>query len=263
LTGRNSDGFCPANLEIRTAEGSRWKASFSGGNSKIDETPKKALTFVDEGICPSNYQYAYDGGRKCCQHIYEDNEETKILEFNSRQCQNDISINCPFKEGCDDYQSYCQQEYVGFEVENFEQNSNLNGLYEEAALVNNRPVYIQFERENNINKRKDNCIWWHLESRRWQIGSCHDIADSKSKSFAYFDEDVKCLPGYQKKDLRWKQTSNNNYLSGRVEATSGFHFQTSRATDRGTIRKDFGDNEFRPRYSCTQKYKGNGNFNCE
>ena len=100
-------------------------------------------------------------------------------------------------------------------VENFEQN-NLNGLYEEAALVNNRPVYIQFVREKNVNKRKDNCIWWHLESRRWQIGSCHDIG-SKSKNYgAYFDEDVKCLPGAQTKD-RWKQTSSNNYLSGRTE----------------------------------------------
>ena len=48
LTGRNGDGFCPANLEIQTAEGSRWKTSFSSGNSKIDETPKKALAFVGE-----------------------------------------------------------------------------------------------------------------------------------------------------------------------------------------------------------------------
>jgi len=262
LTGRNGDGFCPANLEIQTAEGSRWKTSFSSGNSKIDETPKKALAFVDEGICPSNYQYAYDGGQKCCQHIYEDNEEYEYLQFNSHQCQNDISINCPFNEGCDDHQSYCQQEYVGVVVENFEQN-NLNGLYEEAALVHNRPVYIQFVRENNVNKRKDNCIWWHLDSRRWQIGSCHDIG-SKSKNYgAYFDEDVKCLPGAQTKD-RWKQTSSNSYLSGRTEVTSGFHFETSRApTFSGTIRKDFGNNEFRLRYSCRFQYKGDGFFNCE
>ena len=82
--------------------------------------------------------------------------------------------------------------------------------------MHNRPVYIQFVREKNVNKRKDNCIWWHLESRRWQIGSCHDIG-SKSKNYgAYFDEDLKCLPGAQTKD-RWKQTSSNSYLSGRTE----------------------------------------------
>ena len=48
LTGRNGDGFCPANLEIRTYSGSRWKTSFSSGNSKIDETPKTALAFIGE-----------------------------------------------------------------------------------------------------------------------------------------------------------------------------------------------------------------------
>ena len=62
--------------------------------------------YPDEGICPSNYQYAYDGGQKCCQHIYEDNEEYEYLQFNSHQCQNDISINCPFNEGCDDRKLY-------------------------------------------------------------------------------------------------------------------------------------------------------------
>ena len=66
---------------------------------------KKIETFFlvsDEGICPPEFKYVYDGGRKCCQFPYEDDEELNFLEFNSRQCQNNATKDCPFDQGCDD-----------------------------------------------------------------------------------------------------------------------------------------------------------------
>ena len=56
----------------------------------------------DEGICPPEFKYVYDGGRKCCQFPYEDNDELNLLQFNSRQCQSNATLDCPFAEGCDD-----------------------------------------------------------------------------------------------------------------------------------------------------------------
>ena len=63
----------------------------------------------------------------------------------------------------DDY--FCQDEYVGVNVDKFESSlQKLNGRYEEAVLSYNRPVYIQFEKPQ---KRNDNCIWWHSKGRRF------------------------------------------------------------------------------------------------
>ena len=66
---------------------------------------KKFQTFFlvsDEGICPPEFKYVYDGGRKCCQFPYEDNDELTLLQFNSRQCQSNATLDCPFARGCDD-----------------------------------------------------------------------------------------------------------------------------------------------------------------
>ena len=60
----------------------------------------------DEGICPPEFKYVYDGGRKCCQFPYEDNDELNLLQFNSRQCQSNATLDCPFAEGCDDCEYY-------------------------------------------------------------------------------------------------------------------------------------------------------------
>ena len=92
----------------------------------------------------------------------------------------------------------------------------MNGQYEEAVLFHNRPVYIQFEISQNNQSRKDNCIWWHSEDRHWEIGSCNDIG---SEGQAYFDKDVKCLPGVQSED-RWRKKSGGDLLKARTESKS-------------------------------------------
>ena len=116
--------------------------------------------------------------------------------------------------------SICQDEYVGVEVDKFGSSlRKLNGRYEEAVLLYNRPVYIQFEKpfdaESQI--RKDNCIWWHSTDRRWQIGNCNDIG---SRGQAYFDKDVKCLPNFQIRDS-WRGKSGDALLKGRTESKYG------------------------------------------
>ena len=116
--------------------------------------------------------------------------------------------------------SICQDEYVGVEVDKFGSSlRKLNGRYEEAVLLYNRPVYIQFEKpfdaESQI--RKDNCIWWHSTDRRWQIGNCNDIG---ARGQAYFDKDVKCLPNFQIRDS-WRGKSGDALLKGRTESKYG------------------------------------------
>ena len=108
--------------------------------------------------------------------------------------------------------SICQDEWVGVGVDKFGSSLlKLNGRYEEAVLLYNRPVYIQFEKPQI---RKDNCIWWHSTDRRWQIGNCNDIG---SRGQAYFDKDVKCLPGLQDSD-GWREKSGGALLKARTES---------------------------------------------
>ena len=50
--------------------------------------------------------------------------------------------------------------------------------------------------------------------------------------------------------------------SGFKNKDTGKDIKTCRAKVFGTFRKNFGQNEFRLRFSCSWKYIGNGEFNC-
>ena len=55
---------------------------------------------------------------------------------------------------------------------------------------------------------------------------------------------------------------NSTVTSGFINPETRQDIKTRKARVFGTFRKNFGQNKFRLRYSCSWKYIENGEFNC-
>ena len=138
-------------------------------------------------VCPYTHGQALNGGGHCCKDGSEDEPRDSIY------CKSGDFIVCPQDDNCEDSPTFCEPsvEFEGF-------GPDYDGYYSASDE--------RFENSKRVFILDDKCIWWHLDWRRWIMGSCEDVGSDSG--FAYTDGDVRCPIVSQ-----WRSFENGDYFA--------------------------------------------------